>query len=341
MKIKNVLIIVGLGNYVNASNRLYRQIKALHLSMDIVIIHELALYEIFNKEDISTKYLNDSHRGFGFWMWKPVIVNHYFKKKYNQIIYIDAGSEVIKKPFKNLVHWFTNSTHSMILSPAGHNMEQYTKMDTIVNFFDETEWKNFKSFRMFQAGVLFLKRNSDITNLFSTLTQLIKSNRVDLFDDVNSYTTNSPYFLDHRHDQSVFSLMLYKLGVKDNFVLFPSDLSPPFHNEKFNSFPPIMCLRNKSFLSYRQMYAMYDGHNKFPVFLKLMGKIINALLKKITMFHGLADYIFIKICFIWGYIFYRKLYLKHNKIYNNKEEYDKWLTILQFNKQELIEFNQL
>jgi hypothetical protein len=101
----NVFIIVGLGNYLNASKRLYRQARKLALSIDIVIIDESLINKIFDEQNISKIYLNNTNRGFGFWMWKPVVIN-YFLEKYNHVIYIDAGSELIKNSFLNLYNWF-------------------------------------------------------------------------------------------------------------------------------------------------------------------------------------------------------------------------------------------
>ena len=125
---KAIIIIVGLGQYINAANRLKRQINKLNLIDNIVLINNNELIQILKNESIDLKFFNEKIRGFGYWMWKPVIINYFINKSFERVIYLDAGSEIINEPFKNIYKWFNDCKYNMIISPAGQKMENYLFM---------------------------------------------------------------------------------------------------------------------------------------------------------------------------------------------------------------------
>lgn len=325
-----VFLIVGLGNYIDASNRLYRQAKDLDLKMDVVIVNEKKIIDIFKTDNLSCSYLNRSIRGFGFWIWKPVVINYYLKT-YDQVIYIDAGSEILKGPFINLMNWFDVSCFNLVLSPSGQIMKAYTKMDSVYEFFSEEEWDTLQEFPMLQAGVLFIKKTSENVQLFNILTDLVKSNRIDLFDDFNRFNVNGEFFIDHRHDQSVFNLVFYKYFNSNKAILFPSSLTPPGQNIGFNSLPAILCLRNVSFLSYINNYSLFGNQSNFPLTLKIVSRLFNSLFKRFKLTHEFVDVMFNKICLLWAFVFYKKTYLKFKKNYLILEKFDNWPKNIIFN----------
>ena len=329
MPSKKVFLIVGLGNYIHASYRLFRQVKDIPLKIEVVVINEEKLIQILSKENIACDYLNSSNRGFGFWMWKPVVIDFYLKS-YDQVIYIDAGSEIVTSQFFNLMNWFDFNSFNMILSPSGQRMKSYTKMDAVLQFYNDNEWKNLQELPMFQAGVLFLKKSPGNVKLFKELTDLVKENRVDLFDDINRTNSNEDYFIEHRHDQSVFNLILYKYFDFNEATLFPSSLTPPGQNIGFNSLPAVLCLRNISFLSYSNNYSIFGEQIKFPLFLKIVSRLFNLLFKKFKVSHYLVDFLFNRICLLWASFFYKELFLKFKENFNSKENYNNWPKLSDF-----------
>ena len=335
--VKVATIIVGLGQYHNASNRLFRQVSNLNLSGDVIIIDNNKLIHILQIESINLKYFSEKLRGYGYWMWKPVIIYHFLKKEYDQIIYLDAGSEIIDEPFRRIYKWFYNSASSMIVSPSGQKMESYCKDDSASFFFKDEEWKNIKQLQMFQAGVVFLKNTEEISNLFSRIYILVKNEKIDLFDDVIVREFNNKQFVEHRHDQSIFNLLMYKTCNLNNIVVLPSTLTPVNHNIGFNSFAPVICIRNINFLSYGQLYSVYDNNNSFPLFLRIISRILILLFKNMKSLHSILDYIYIKLCFLWTLCFNLNEYSIYLKKLNVKEDYDEWLTVSQCNKIDLNE----
>ena len=327
---KQAFIIVGLGKYEIAASRLYRQAKRLCLSMDVLVINEFDLNLIYTEENISTEFINVSNRGFGFWMWKPIVINFYLRK-YNQIFYIDAGSELVQNSFLNVIKWFDNSSYDMILSHSGHSIISYTKMETISEFFNETEFDEIKNNQMLSASIILIKKTKDILQIFSTLFDIVRNNRVDLFDDKYRTKFRDISFIEHRHDQSVFNLIVYKLFPLKQIVLLPSALTPPSHNLGFYANTPILCLRNISFVSYNEIYLMYKYQNKFPLFLRLLSRFINIFFFRFRILHNLIDNFYTKVSLLYTLIFHKKIYLNYKIRIKNKESYDNWVIIPKHN----------
>ena len=88
---------------------------------------------------------------------------------------------------------------------------QYTKMD-LFKYLNITKKEIFNS-EQIMSGIIFLKNNNYSLNILNKWEEMLKYNN--LINDAKSLIPNHNSFIEHRHDQSVFSLMI-KTKVANN-----------------------------------------------------------------------------------------------------------------------------
>ena len=151
-------------------------------------------------------------RGFGYWVWKPqVILQTLDKMQYEDILqYTDAGCHLNPNGLDRLNDYFeiTGKSAKGVLSfyMKGVNKEkEYTKGD----LFDYFEIRNKKKYhsRQIASTVLFVKKTKDSMELIKRWQQVYYDD-FSLVDDTPSRSPNFDEFIENRHDQSVWSILL-------------------------------------------------------------------------------------------------------------------------------------
>ena len=154
-------------------------------------------------------------RGFGYWRWKPYIIRRVLDRmeEGDILVYADAGCSLNPRGIPRLKDYIKMVKDS----PCG-----------ILGFdqhFREAEWTKADLFDYF--GVLGNPQYIDHGQVASTcfvMQKKIRSQQMmdewfyimnfhhDLATDSPSIIPNDPNFKEHRHDQSVFSLLIVKYG---------------------------------------------------------------------------------------------------------------------------------
>ena len=221
--------------YIKSINRIRQQADNMNIFNKICVYTE----KDFDKKflDKHSNFINNSKRGYGYWIWKS-----YFVKKTLDImddgdilIYADAGCTLINTPnaIKRLNQYIT-LCNKLDNANIGFQMcfpeKSYTKMD-LFNKLDVNNETMLNSGQLV-GGIFILKKCSKIVNLINEYYDL--SQDYHLIDDSKSNINNHPDFIDHRHDQSLFSLLRKKLGT----ILIPDETwYPDFTDSKVLNFP--------------------------------------------------------------------------------------------------------
>jgi hypothetical protein len=179
------------------------------------------IVNVFTEKDIPEfmeqhrDFIHNNSRGFGYYLWKS-----YFIKKYLSTIsegdilfYLDAGCSVnkngkarfeeyvqicLESPFKNISFQYDRD----------ENLEyKYTKGDLFEYL--KTNTNDMNSGQIL-SGVIILQKCDFTVNLINSCYDT--SCIYNLIDDSPSKYPNHPQFIEHRHDQSVFSLLRKSLG---------------------------------------------------------------------------------------------------------------------------------
>lgn len=181
---------------------------------------------IFNKRDIDREFVEKNKnilnckRGGGYWLWKPYIINEVLKKVNHDdiVFYLDSKYYF----FDNLSNLYSDyMTNNDILvwknKPNGspNFMKHWCKMDVITkyNMVDKVFRENVDDC---WAGAIIVKK-TDNTVMYIQEWLDMSCNYEDITDS-KSKMRNSHLFIEHRHDQSLLSIVIYKYNIEPQLL---------------------------------------------------------------------------------------------------------------------------
>jgi hypothetical protein len=157
-------------------------------------------------------------RGAGYWFWKPALVKHHMStlREGDFLIYSDAD---------NAEHGDLRYTEDLIrtMVDRGHNVAAWRYEDTRTpkkHCCPETHWNKRDTYEFYCP-----RRNqtSDLTGMYHAAWFMLEKTQatvdfiedylegvsnIHLISDEPSQLPNGPYFIENRHDQSIFSLLM-------------------------------------------------------------------------------------------------------------------------------------
>lgn len=181
-------------------------------------------YTDLNKQwDFVKKYkdITKETRGFGFWQWKPLIILDAMNqvKDGDIVAYIDSGNTIIN----NLDSIFTLCDEREIIlfdnrdgnyQHTTHKNINWTKRDCFVLM--ECDEEKYYNAPQIDASYQFYKKTDRVMSFLNEYNSYCSNENI-ISDLPNITKANLPEFIDHRHDQSILSLM----AVKYNIPLLP------------------------------------------------------------------------------------------------------------------------
>ena len=199
--------------------------KRYHNNVDR-ICKEAAAFNIFNnivglKDDylkndpefwgLHNNFLKNNSRGYGYWLWKPYIVKKQLELMNDNdiLVYADSGCELNVNGLSRLIEYFNavNTYECGLLSFQMVHLEKtWTKMDTIAHL----NANDLKSTGQLVGGIFVIRKCAHTTNLVNLWYSTCCNYH--LIDDTPSQIPNDPTFCEHRHDQSIWSILRKKHG---------------------------------------------------------------------------------------------------------------------------------
>jgi len=229
-------------NFLGALVRIENQVKLLNVFDNISTFTDKDLEKYPEFWSRHGEFINNNPRGHGYWIWKPfLILKTLDKMKVGDVLfYADAGCEINYEGIEKMEEFFTNAKTngkglvSFQLNDFMFHLEgRWTKNDVINHF-------NAECYRLslqIHATYFFLEKNSFVMNLINLWYDTACNYH--FIDDTPSISKNNDYFVEHRHDQSIFSLIN---KVNDTQYIFtPTNLKEAKY--------PVFDIRNKNFKS--------------------------------------------------------------------------------------------
>lgn len=206
MTIHLITFAAGNSNIKKAAHRLIKQSKTFF---------EIETRKIFTEEDLEDHdYINlfnekirKNNKGFGLWSWKPFLISKYFKKINDDdiLIYLDAGFEINSKGHTRFKEYIEQvNIKGNLFFEIDHKYINWTKKNNLF------ELENFKNKNLILAGCLILKKNKANENILDEWLKICSHNQGELLCDPDNKLSQNPEFIEHRHDLSALSLVLYK-----------------------------------------------------------------------------------------------------------------------------------
>ena len=241
-------------NYHDALDRICKQAKSFNIFSTITGYNEKDLQDDNNFWIKHGNFIQNNSRGYGYWLWKPYLILKKLKEINDNdiLLYLDAGCELNtdgKEYFINKLIPLTNEK-KIIGTRGGSNDLNFTKKDLVI--FTEMEKSPLLSCDHMQPGTLMMKKCNIINKLIEEYYS-VASNNYNLLDDSPSVAKNHESFIEHRHDQSIFNMLIKKYNLL-NYDMEPSYWGTNPSNYKLGFNYPIWSCRNKTGLSLKSIF---------------------------------------------------------------------------------------
>ena len=207
---KTHLITYGDAKY-NAQLRFFKETAAHAGFFDLI--------DAYSATDIGPDFYREFkdvlnlRRGGGYWIWKP----YFIKRKLEEIeegdvlIYCDGGCMINSRGherFKEYVRMVQESELGIISFELPHLETAYTKREVFDYFGSQAELENTNQL---MATIVILKKCAHTQMLVDIWYNTLVKHRA-LFTDEMDEQGQAAAFIDHRHDQSIFSIIRKKFG---------------------------------------------------------------------------------------------------------------------------------
>ena len=151
-------------------------------------------------------------RGGGYWIWKPYFIYHALMKlgAGDFLFYCDSGS-YFTNTIDNLIHVLENSNHDLLCFELGGCEKHWTKRDAFVLL--DCDGARFTETRQRLASFSLWRKSAQTTALAAQWLAAAQDERL-ITDQPNQMgLPNFDGFREHRHDQSIFSLLTKRHGL--------------------------------------------------------------------------------------------------------------------------------
>ncbi len=240
---KKKLILFGTDNYKNAMNSLIKSSKSYFdecLSFGMKDIDS----EFFEKN----KFILNQPRGAGYWLWKPYFIEKVLEKSNEGdiVFYVDSGNIFLNDP--SFLYEKIDEKNGIILFDNRDGMQNgesaqnfiSCKKDCFVLMSCDSD--NYIFGKHLNASYQIYKKNNFVMDFINEYLHFCQDITI-LTDTPNQHGNNYPGYYDHRHDQSVLSLLSIKYNIEP--LVDPSewgnkcgirDFNQLFHHHRNSNF---------------------------------------------------------------------------------------------------------
>jgi hypothetical protein len=265
---------------IRAGRRIAEQARSLGIFEEIKVFDGQMLAELNSVYRETFLHNASKERGFGFWSWKPLLISTLLEDSKKSltpisgIFYADAGCEIPVNYFsrRNFKRLLLESVSSSVLADTTlHEEVKYSK--SMVFRALDPSYAYAKS-NQISATWIAVRLDEIGTSFVGDWVKFCTLNQGLLIND-DHLENEHPDFVDHRHDQSILSILYKSYGIKPYRIWYHKELG-----SIRNSMNPIWLSRNRTGVSL--LRASVNG-NLFPV----VGYLLNTLVIKIPacLFH--------------------------------------------------------
>jgi len=203
------------GTYIEAGKRLIQQtIKTKLFDRNFLCTPDHLKGRFWDRHK---EFIHSNPRGYGYWIWKPYIIQQTMQtmKDGSILLYMDCGCEIdIQKRSRLETMMKLVRTELLIGSYTPHDDQTYTKYDLVERI--QPPMNTLANLQHQAGALLFLvcPRTRQLVHEWYELCCDYHN-----IDDSPSILANVPNFIEHRHDQSVFSLLTKKYNLFSRHTL--------------------------------------------------------------------------------------------------------------------------
>ena len=212
-------------------------------------------YYSFGPDNIDLEFRNKNKdilsrkRGNGYWLWKPYFILKTLKEKLNEgdyLIYTDAG--ILYMNSTSIIIDFMKEQKVQIWAiQLNHIEKKYTKRDAFILLGADMPF--FTDTPQYMAGIQIYQKSKYTEKFLEEVLYYSQDKRI-ITDDPNTLGLNNyDGFVDNRHDQSIFSIMIKKYGQASSGK---TNINITQLEKQYIFMPYIFCIyRRTSFTDYK------------------------------------------------------------------------------------------
>jgi hypothetical protein len=212
----------GARRYVDAVDRLCAQAESTRWFRTVTGIRDqelLTIDEEWTKKNID--FIKCNKRGHGYWIWKPFLIYSRLKNlpAGHILFYVDAGCELNPLGFRRFTEYVEKTEEAGIFAfRIGEDVRKWTKMDLIRLFLFDDVNKMIDPNTQIAATILGFKWSPSSYHLLRLWSYYCELDNYHFVDDSKSAVPEAEEFVEHRHDQAIFSLLVDTLGVRASII---------------------------------------------------------------------------------------------------------------------------
>lgn len=228
---KKFFVSYGNSRFQNSVKRIEKEAHALNVFDEINVYRTEDLDEDFKRQHA---WILKFPRIGGYGIWKPYIIQQTLNKMNNGdvLVYADAGCTLRPQGLARLQEYF-------IMTKANSGVSAFQTRDFLpfkrkYPRYMEKEWnkqdiisllnaEEFLDTVQLASGAIIICKNEFSCKLVDEWYRISCLDNYHYIDDSPSREPNHVDFIEHRHDQSVFSLLVKKMGgdiIRDEILLY-------------------------------------------------------------------------------------------------------------------------
>jgi hypothetical protein len=210
----------GSQEYLNAVDRIVNQANSLGVFTSITGLTDKDLKADTLFWDKHGSFIEQSSRGYGYWIWKPYSILKALEALPDGdiLMYLDSGCELDVSKVSEINSYIEHVKHHGLWGTRGSpcdssNDIRYCKRDTSIKY--NLDISALKKGHIQASIHIILKCDATL--------KIIREWYSDCQDyhcisDAPSVNKNFAEFIDHRHDQSIYNLILKKYKLEDSII---------------------------------------------------------------------------------------------------------------------------
>ena len=201
--------------YNNSKLRIKKEAESMNIFDSITIYDEDTLKNDKHFWDKHSEFISKNRRGYGYWIWKSYLI----LKKLEEIeigdtlFYADAGCTLNPSGINKLnlyLDKLEKSQKKMISFSLVYPEKEYTKMD-LFKYLNMTSYDDLNKTQLLATYSILKKTEENVEFVKKWYSTCCIYN---LIDDSPSIEKNDDTFIEHRHDQSMYSLLAKQHGTE-------------------------------------------------------------------------------------------------------------------------------
>jgi hypothetical protein len=178
--------------------------------------------DVFTQPDLppsNVEFAARAPRGYGYWTWKPLVMRQMMNRYPDGdiLMYADAGCSICTDPAarKQFKQWILDvrehPTHRLAFQ-MNWPEETWTKGELFA--FMDCDSDVYRTSGQHSASIQVYMNTPENRAFMDEYVRITTADNFHYVSDEPSRTANAPSFRDHRHDQSIVSLLFKKHGAK-------------------------------------------------------------------------------------------------------------------------------